>query len=99
MSVPPPPPPAPDWGEDELEEAGKWLEENASVVERWLTEGASREFRQRVHRAAAITTAAAEGRRTSVGSDLFQLWLAASPAKNEVRNGLFEIAGKLMLEP
>lgn len=65
--------------EDDLVTAGKWLESNPGLVERWLRERASKELRQRVQQ--ALTTAGPVAKRASVSSDLFQLWLAASPSK------------------
>uniref|UniRef100_A0A1Y1MPH6 Phosphodiesterase n=1 Tax=Photinus pyralis TaxID=7054 RepID=A0A1Y1MPH6_PHOPY len=66
---------------DELESAGSWLEENQDLLETWLREHASAELLQRVQQ--AVTPNVSSTRRTSITSDLFQLWLAASPAKSD----------------
>lgn len=62
--------------------AGAWLETNGHLVERWLRESASNELRAHVQSALPrAPTTVSSSRRTSITSDLFQLWLAASPAK------------------
>lgn len=65
--------------EDDLVTAGSWLESHSGLVERWLRERASTELRQRVQQ--ALVGAGPVAKRASVTSDLFQLWLAASPSK------------------
>lgn len=72
-----PPPPA----SDDLAKAGAWLEENANLVEKYLRESASPELKQIVQNASYTPTTVSSSRRTSITSDLFQLWLAASPSK------------------
>lgn len=69
----------PATAEDDLASAGSWLESNPTLVERWLRERATPELRQRVHQ--AVVAAGPVARRTSVSTDLFQLWLATSPGK------------------
>ncbi|CAH0554948.1 unnamed protein product [Brassicogethes aeneus] len=68
---------------NDLATAGKWLEQNPALIEQWLKEHASQELRQRVHQAVLQPPANTNTRRTSITSDLFQLWLAASPANND----------------
>ncbi|XP_049823253.1 cGMP-specific 3',5'-cyclic phosphodiesterase [Aethina tumida] len=65
---------------NDLASVGTWLESNPGAVELWLREHASPELRQRVQQAVLQPAAA---KRTSITSDLFQLWLAASPANND----------------
>lgn len=72
------PPPA---AEEDLASAGSWLEQNSDLVETWLRDHASSELVQRVQQ--AVLPAAPVTKRTSITSDLFQLWLAASPAKSD----------------
>lgn len=62
----------------DLASAGSWLEENPDLVEQWLRERASPEFKKRIQRAVGVVD-----RRTSVTSDLFQLWLASSPIRSD----------------
>lgn len=71
----------PPTAEDDLASAGSWLESNPTLVERWLKEHASHELIQRVQQAVLPVTPTPK--RTSVTSDLFQLWLAASPSKTD----------------
>lgn len=66
---------------NDLASVGSWLETNVDVLERWLRDHATNDLRQRVQK--AILPATTLSKRTSVTSDLFQLWLAASPAKND----------------
>ncbi|KAF5291676.1 hypothetical protein FQA39_LY14313 [Lamprigera yunnana] len=66
---------------DELASAGSWLETHPDLLEIWLREHASTELIERVQQALLHT--APSTRRTSITSDLFQLWLAASPAKSD----------------
>ncbi|KAK9737281.1 hypothetical protein QE152_g10869 [Popillia japonica] len=67
--------------ENDLASVGSWFEANVDVLESWLRDHASKDLRQRVQK--AILPPTTLSKRTSVTSDLFQLWLAASPAKNE----------------
>lgn len=62
----------------DLASAGEWLEENPDLLEQWLKEHASSELKKRIQRAVG-----AVDRRTSVTSDLFQLWLASSPIRTD----------------
>ncbi|KAK4876089.1 hypothetical protein RN001_012511 [Aquatica leii] len=66
---------------DELASAGSWLESNPDIVEAWLREHASHELIQRVQQ--AVLPSLPSAKTTSITSDLFQLWLAASPVKND----------------
>lgn len=67
-------PPAAD---DDLVSAGQWLEANSDLVEQWLKQHASSDFRRRVQDAVAVT------KKASVATpELFQRWLATSPAVN-----------------
>lgn len=81
-----PPPPA----GDDLAKAGAWLEANAHLVEKYLRDSASQELKQIVQNATYAPTTVSSSRRTSITSDLFQLWLAASPSKpgdiNQIQN-------------
>ncbi|KAJ8920329.1 hypothetical protein NQ315_011991 [Exocentrus adspersus] len=70
------PPPA---AEDDLALVGSWLESNPTVVERWLKEHASPELRQRFQQALLSPVQPSN----NVSSDIFQLWLAASPNNHE----------------
>lgn len=74
--------------EKDLAAVGVWLEGNRQIVEKYLKENASSELRSLFH-AATVSTLPAASRRTSITSDLFQLWLAASPQKpndTQIRN-------------
>lgn len=72
----------PPTAEDDLAAAGAWLEANGHLVERWLRESASNELRSQIQSALPhVSNTVSSSRRTSITSDLFQLWLAASPAK------------------
>lgn len=73
----------PPTAEDDLAAAGAWLEANSALVERWLRDNASNELRQRIQQATSTNSSAtvSSSRRTSITSDLFQLWLSASPIK------------------
>ncbi|XP_044754885.1 cGMP-specific 3',5'-cyclic phosphodiesterase [Coccinella septempunctata] len=64
--------------EDDLESTGAFLEANPNLVERWLRHHASPELRQRVHQALQNSP-----KNSTMTPDLFQLWLAASPSRNE----------------
>lgn len=72
------PPPA---AEEDLAAAGAWLEANSHLVEKYLRESASNELKTVVQNATYNPTTVSSSRRTSITSDLFQLWLAASPSK------------------
>ncbi|KAG5881206.1 hypothetical protein JTB14_026647 [Gonioctena quinquepunctata] len=65
--------------EEDLPRIGKWLEDNPEAVERWLKEYASEELKQRVQNAVIPHRPV---RNVNISSDIFQLWLAASPANN-----------------
>lgn len=86
----------PPMADEDDSAAAAWLEANAALLERWIREGASPELRQRLHQASAngafpvtapgattpsTSAASNSSRRTSITSDLFQLWLAASPIR------------------
>lgn len=73
----------PPTAEDDLATAGAWLEDNAHLVERYLRESASNELKIQLQSAihSTQTVSTVSSRKTSITSDLFQLWLAASPAK------------------
>lgn len=76
MMTPPP------TAEDNLAAAGAWLEANGHLVEKWLRESASNELRAQIQSVLPNQpTTVSSSRRTSITSDLFQLWLAASPSK------------------
>lgn len=78
-------PPLPAATED-LDAVGSWLEANPSLLERYLKEKASPDLRQRVQHAVGHydqRTSISSSKRTSITSDLFQIWLAASPNKAE----------------
>ncbi|CAG9860103.1 unnamed protein product [Phyllotreta striolata] len=77
------PPPTVD-DDDDLEEIGGWLERNQDAFERWLKEQASPELKQRVRKALSPEKAKAGhvAKNSNISSDIFQLWLAASPANN-----------------
>ncbi|KAF5298891.1 hypothetical protein FQR65_LT09542 [Abscondita terminalis] len=66
---------------DELSSVGTWLESNPELLEIWLREHASQELIQRVQH--AVLPPAPTTKPTSITTDLFQLWLAASPVKND----------------
>lgn len=79
-------PPTLPGGTEDLDAVGIWLETNPTLVEKWLTERASTELRQRVQHAVSNNDqrlSISTSKRTSITSDLFQIWLAASPGKNE----------------
>lgn len=71
----------PPTAEEDLETVGSWLESNPQLVEVWLRDHASSDFRQRVQKALAPPLPATK--RNSLTSDLFQIWLAASPVHND----------------
>lgn len=83
----------PPTAEDDLAAAGAWLEAHPQLLEQWVREHATTELKQRIHQATApectttttntnqINNGTSTSRRTSITSDLFQLWLAASPCK------------------
>lgn len=75
-------PPSPSVAEN-LASVGSWLESNVDILENWLRDHATNELRQRIQK--AILPPTTLSKRTSVTSDLFQLWLAASPAKNDLQ--------------
>lgn len=62
----------------DLASAGSWLEANPDLVEQWFREHASSELKKRIQKAVGTVD-----RRTSVTSDLFQLWLASSPIRGD----------------
>lgn len=71
---------------EDLDAVGSWLETNPSLLEKWLRERASPDLRQRVQHAVGSNdqrTSISSCKRTSITSDLFQIWLAASPVKND----------------
>ncbi|XP_022918374.1 cGMP-specific 3',5'-cyclic phosphodiesterase [Onthophagus taurus] len=70
--------------ENSLESVGEWLEVHADDLEIWLRDHSTPELRQRIQKAILPPTTLAK--RTSITSDLFQLWLATSPAKNDQQN-------------
>lgn len=73
--------PPPTAADEDLETVGSWLEANPQLVEAWLRDHASTGFRQRVQK--ALVPALPAPKRNSLTSDLFQIWLAASPAHND----------------
>lgn len=71
----------PPTAEEDLETVGSWLESNPELVETWLRDHASSDFRNRVQQ--ALVSPLSASKRTSITSDLFQIWLAASPIHND----------------
>ncbi|XP_056638764.1 cGMP-specific 3',5'-cyclic phosphodiesterase [Diorhabda sublineata] len=77
-----PSPPLPPMVLKDLEDIGKWLESNPEAFERWLRDHASQDLKQRVQKALLPETEHDLTKNSNISSDIFQLWLAASPANN-----------------
>lgn len=68
--------------DDDLDEIGKLFETKSKLIERWLREKAPQDVLTKVHAATDNSRMPKSPKRTSsVTSDLFQLWLASSPAQ------------------
>ncbi|VEN54671.1 unnamed protein product, partial [Callosobruchus maculatus] len=75
-----------DQQEDEdLAQLGRWLERRPHLLEKWLKEQASQEVKQRVQQAVLPVGEERSLRNSEISSDVFQLWLAASPANNNTK--------------
>ncbi|CAG9817476.1 unnamed protein product [Phaedon cochleariae] len=68
-------------GSEPLHGIGRWLEENQVAVERWLRDYASQDLKNRVQNALKPQQAK-PAKNSNISSEIFHLWLAASPSSN-----------------
>lgn len=73
--------PLSDVSEDEVDALNKTLASNPDLLERWLRDKATPDVLRRVHAISEPPLVNSGSKRTSVTSELFQLWLASSPVK------------------
>lgn len=75
--------PTSDLSDEDVESFNRTLSNNTELLEKWLREKASPEILKKVHAITETTTPIVNSgsKRTSVTSELFQLWLASSPVK------------------
>nr|CAH7742969.1 unnamed protein product [Callosobruchus chinensis] len=71
--------------DEDLAQLGRWLERHPHLLEKWLKEQASQEVKQRVQQAVLPVGEERSLRNSEISSDVFQLWLAASPANNNTK--------------
>lgn len=70
-----------DISDEELENLNKVLTAKPGLLEKWLREKANPDTLRRVHAISEPHVINAGSKRTSVTSELFQMWLASSPVK------------------
>lgn len=81
-SSPVDPYPSSDVSDEDVENFNRTLSNNTELLEKWLREKAGPDILKRVHAITDTTPVVNSGsKRTSVTSELFQLWLASSPVK------------------
>jgi len=73
--------PLSDISDEEIDTINRTLSTNPELLERWLKEKASPDILKRVHAISEPPIVSSGSKRTSVTSELFQLWLASSPVK------------------
>lgn len=70
-----------DISDEELDSFNKTLTNNPELLEKWLKEKANPDILKRVHTITEPPVINSGSKRTSVTSELFQLWLTSSPVK------------------
>ncbi|XP_077287687.1 cGMP-specific 3',5'-cyclic phosphodiesterase-like [Arctopsyche grandis] len=73
--------PMSDVSDEDMENFNRTLSNNPDMLEKWLREKASPDVLKRVHVISETPVVNSGSKRTSVTSELFQLWLASSPVK------------------